>query len=662
MQQDRQSQRRHTVKTTAERMCLLLILIGCCLHCNAAAVPSRWTVVSPGSEVALTVTVNPLQYSVSFRSQEVIEPSPLGLELQDAHPFEALKLTSVRRRSADLVWTPVWGKSSPVRNRYNELTLFFREQAPNGRAIGLIVRAYPDGVAFRYVLPVQPNLTDFTLTRELTTFRFADNPEVWASSYANYRSSYEEEYTKRPLSALPAGGLVGSPLLAKVSEHTYAAILEADLTDWAGLYLQRDGNALEAALAPRLDGVGLVHARTPHLSPWRVLMLGTTAGALIESNLIANLSPPSRIKDTRWIRPGMMAWDHWWSGDVQMDLATNERFIQFASAMGFPYQLVDWQWYGPYNKADADLTAPVPALRMPELLRFAREHHVREWLWLHSGDVDRYLWQGRLDEVFGLYQRWGIAGVKIDFMNSDDQDRVNWYQRIVELAAKHQLMVDFHGAYKPTGLSVTWPNLLTREGVLGNEYNKFSTRVTPTHKLTLPFTRMLAGPMDYTPGGFLNRSPAEWKVTTPTQVMGSRAQELAMFVVYWSPLTCLADDPAHYERQPGLEFLRGLPTVWDETRVIEGEVGEHVVIARRHGQDWYLGGMSGNDAFRSSTPLGFLGAGTYQAHIFADPQDPTSSYERIDQSIRTVTSRDTLDLAMRVAGGVAIRFERLRGK
>ncbi len=210
-----------------------------------------------------------------------------------------------------------------------------------------------------------------------------------------------------------------------------------------------------------------------------------------------------------------MAWDHWWSGDVKMDNETEKRFIAFAGDMGFPYQLVDWQWYGEFNKPGADITRPAPQLNLPEFLRFASEHHVRLWLWLHSGDVNRALNAGTLDEAFTVYQKWGIAGVKIDFMDRDDQDMVNWYATVVEMAAKHQLMVDFHGAYKPTGLRRTWPNLLTREGVLGNEYNKFSGRVTPEHKLTLPFTRMLVGPMDYTPGGFLNRSPSEWNRPRP---------------------------------------------------------------------------------------------------------------------------------------------------
>ena len=250
-------------------------------------------------------------------------------------------------------------------------------------------------------------------------------------------------------------------------------------------------------------------------------------------------------------------------------------------------------------------------------------------------------------------------------MDSDDQAMVNWYIKVVQTAAAHHLMVDYHGAFKDTGLRVTYPNLLTREGVLGNEYNKFTRRVTPTHKLTLPFTRMLVGPMDYTPGGFLNRSPVEWKQTIPTEVMGSRAQELALFVVYWSPLTCVTDAPENYKDkngkpQPGLDFLRVVPTVWDETRVLDGSVGEHIVMARRSGKRWFVGGMTADNAYRYPLSLSFLGPGKYTAHLYLDPDLPpanTGGYEALTQLTRTVTAKDTITLPMRPAGGAALSFE-----
>ena len=628
------------------------------LSAASAMAQQSQTVSSPDSSVQVQIQLDPLTYSVSMRGKPVLASSALGLDLKDQPAMGGWTLLHRDQHTSDRTWAPVWGKTREIRDWYTELDLSLQERAGTHRRMDVIVRAYTDGVAFRYSLPQQRGLEHFIVTRERTSFHFASDATVWAGITEQYHHSYEHEFPKGRLSAIPAGAHVILPLLTEVDPHTYAAVTEADLTDWAGMYLTPGGpSTVSVDLSPRLDGAGLVKADSPHLSPWRVIMLGQRPGDLIESNLIENLNPPSKIADTSWIKPGMMAWDHWWSGDVKMDNETNRRFITFASEMGFPYQLIDWQWYGPYDKPDAKITQPAPQIDMPGLLQFAKEHHVREWIWLHSGDVTRAKDAGTLDSAFATYEKWGIAGVKIDFMDSNDQAMVNWYEGVLSLAAKHHLMVDYHGAFEPTGLRVTWPNLLTREGVLGNEYNKFSTRVTPLHKLTLPFTRLLLGPMDYTPGGFLNRSPSQWKQTTPTEVMGSRAQELALFVVYWSPLTCVTDDPVNYKDQPGLEFLRVVPTVWDETRVLDGAVGEHIVMARRSGQRWFIGGMTGDQLYKYQLSLSFLPKGDYVAHIFADPEDPNASYEAVTQTTRHVTSADTLDLAMRLAGGVAIEIE-----
>ncbi len=604
-----------------------------------------------------------LTYAVSFQGRLVVIDSALSLEFQNEPPLNGKNLHFVRasQRESDTFWKPILSKNSPVRDHYRELQLEFTSESKTVPRLNLLFRAYNDGIAFRYQVPEAATHGDLILTHEGTEFHFANDPTLWAATYEKFSHPYEHEYPRTKLTSLYSSQIIGLPLLVQTAPNTYFAIAEADLTDWAGMYLRTgrapSGTTLTAQLSPRLDGDGLVKFHAPHNSPWRVLIIGSKPGNLIESDIITNLNPPCAIADTSWIHPGKMAWDHWWSGDVKMDNETEKRFIQFASDMDFPYQLVDWQWYGPFNKPEADITRPAPQLNFPELLQFAKSRRVRLWLWLHSGDVNRALRVGTLDEAFTVYEHWGIAGVKIDFMDRDDQDMVNWYETVVKLAAKHHLMVDYHGAYKPTGLRRTWPNLLTREGVLGNEYNKFSGRVTPEHKLTLPFTRMLTGPMDYTPGGFLNRSPAEWKQTTPTEVMGSRAQELALLVVYESPLLCIADDPDHYRNQPGLEFIRVVPTVWDETKALDGAVGRHIVVVRRNGQDWYLGGMTADDAYSLSLSLRFLGDGNYTAHIFADPTDPQASYEQLQDTQQTVTAQSTLDLKMRPAGGVAIYFK-----
>jgi alpha-glucosidase len=291
---------------------------------------------------------------------------------------------------------------------------------------------------------------------------------------------------------------------------------------------------------------------------------------------------------------------------------------------------------------------------MEELLAFAKEKRVRLWLWLHWTSVDR---NAAYEEAFPLYEKWGIAGVKIDFMNRDDQDMVNWYEKIAKSAADHHLMVDFHGAFKPTGMIRTYPNQITREGILGNEYNRWSSRVTPEHKVTLPFTRMLAGPADFTPGGFLNRPLAQFQFNVqPTQVQGTRCAELALFVCLESPIINAADDPSHYRDQPGIDFLKVVPTVWDDTRVLDGAVGEHVVIVRRNGARWFLGALTDRNGRELPVPLKFLGAGKWKVTLWEDASDSDQNGEHLVKSDRTARPSDTLHLKLAPAGGAVAVF------
>jgi len=294
------------------------------------------------------------------------------------------------------------------------------------------------------------------------------------------------------------------------------------------------------------------------------------------------------------------------------------------------------------------------------LLAFAKQKNVRLWLWLYWSGVeknDAYL------EAFPLYEKWGIAGVKIDFMNRDDQEMAKWYEKIVKCAAQHHLMVNFHGAFKPTGMIRTYPNQITREGILGNEYNRWSSRVTPEHKTTLPFVRLVAGPGDFTPGGFLNRQPDQFKFNVrPTQVQGTRCAELALFVCLESPVINAADHPSHYRDQPGLDFLKIVPTVWDDTRALDGAVGEHVVIARRHGDRWFLGALTDQHARDLPVKLDFLGVGSWTLRLWKDAPDSDTVGEHLATEQRTVTSADELKLHLARAGGAVGCFEPVPGR
>jgi len=390
---------------------------------------------------------------------------------------------------------------------------------------------------------------------------------------------------------------------------------------------------------------------------WRVVMLGDRTGDLIASNLVGNLNPAPQ-GDFSWVKPGKAAWD-WWSGPLvgmKPDMAAYRRFIDFAAASGFPYYLIDANWaFGSGGCCDArpetDITRAADGIDMPELVRYAASKGVGLILWAHWEHV-----RTRMDEVLDTYARWGIKGVKIDFMNRDDQDVVDFYHRVAAATAKRHLLLDLHGAYVPAGLQRTYPNFITQEGVMGAEWSKMKTIVTPEHNLMLPYTRMLAGPMDYTPGGFRNGTPATFQVRAEMPfVQNTRGQELAKYVVYDSPLQMVSDDPVAYRDAEGFDFIRRVPTAWDETRFLSGEPGRDIVLARRQGKTWYVGAMSAADAATTKQVLlGFLPAGRYRATIWEDGATPNN----VKLREVNVTARDGLTLQLAAAGGAAVILER----
>jgi alpha-glucosidase len=556
------------------------------------------------------------------------------------------------------------GKTSTVRNHYNSLRVDFEDLA--GRKLTIEARVFDDGVGFRYLVPEQPSLKQVRIAHEMTEFSYVKDATTYPLILDGFQSAWEDEYQQRLVNGLHHDWLIGLPLLAEEPGIGWVAITEANIDHYAGMYLRR-GDAhynVRAELSPRLDEPGIaVETATPFSSPWRVLMIADEPGRLIESNIVLNLNPPSRIADTSWIRAGKSAWD-WWSGEAApsvsfktgMNTATMKHYIDFASESGFSYMLVDAGWaLADYKSPDdyaalADLTRTSPEIDMPELLRYAKEKNVRLWLWSHWTSVDKYM-----DQAFPLFEKWGIAGVKIDFMNRDDQQMVDFYHRVVEAAAAHHLMIDFHGAYKPDGLRRTYPNLITREGVMGKEYLKWSARTTPAHNTTLPFTRMLAGPMDYTPGAFGNSNRENFVARQFMPMgLGTRAHELALFVVLESPFEMVADYPEHYQGQKEFDFLKRVPSTWDEVRVIGGRPMENITLARRSGRDWYVGSLTNWDERTVKVPLSFLGDGEYVAEIYADAPDAAQEATHTTFSKQTVDRTTVLDVHMVSGGGNAI--------
>jgi len=641
-----------------------------CLPALAAADPLQ--LQSPDGRNTVTFDIDGQgrpTWSVSRDGAAVIAASPLGLQLRPGdRRAEGLRLAGSRRSQADTRYALVAGKASSGRDHYRQLELDLADG--HGRVLGVVLRAYDDGVALRYRVPL-PVEGELRIQEDLTGFLFARDYACHALNLGRFGGSHEGEFDPVDASRIRAHHLLGLPLVCSTGrDGTTFAIAEADLDRFGALYLagRADGRlGVEAKLSPH-PGRWDVAVSLPRdqveadglPSPWRVLMLGDSPGALVESDIIPRLNPPTPIADTSWIRPGKSAWD-WWSGGLAPDVpepgmntATIRRYIDHAAALGLEYMLIDDGWYvgsagnGSYNP-EADITRPVAGLDLDDLIRYAAQRGVGIWLWAHWRSLEP-----RIDEVFAHYARIGVKGVKIDFMERDDQAMVAFFHQMMRSSAEHRLMLNLHGAYRPTGLNRTWPQFLTLEGVLGAEYNKWSRRITPEHNLTLPFTRMLLGPMDYTPGGFRNTTPEAFEVTSRgPQVMGTRVHQLAMFVVYESPLQMVADSPDVYVDAPGADFIARVPASWDETRVLAGAIGSHIVVARRAGRDWYIGAMT--DAARTlELDLDFLPAADYTLTTWSDgtaPTDVRRSSRRIDADHRRIT----LELA--AGGGAALHLE-----
>jgi alpha-glucosidase len=638
-------------------------------------------VVSPDNQLVLTIATGPaqpeanapprerpvsgLRYSVEFHGKPIFENSPLGLKLEGQEPLgPGMRAVKMEQGSGDQTYTIPVGKTSSVRDHYNSVRADFQDD--QGRKLTIEARAYDDGVAFRYILPGQADIKNANIEHELTEFKYSKDAILYPLIVDGFQSPYEDEYQVRQVSGLHRDWLIALPLLANVSGNGWAAITEADIENYAGMYVRKGGApfAVRAELSPRLDKPSIaVQADAPVTTPWRVLMIADEPGRLVESNIILNLNPPSKIADTSWIKPGKSAWD-WWSGEAApsvsfktgMNTATMKHYIDFASASGFTYMLIDAGWAkadrnGPQDySAMANITEVTPEVDMPDLLRYAKEKNVRIWLWSHWTSVDKYM-----NDAFPLFEKWGVAGVKIDFMNRDDQEMVRWYRHVVELAAQHHLMIDYHGAFKPDGLRRTYPNLVTREGVMGKEYLKWSGRTTPVHNTTLPFTRMLAGPLDYTPGAFGN-VPRDQFIPRDKEPMApnTRAHELALYVVLESPLMMVSDYPEHYAGQHDFEFIKQVPVTWDEIRVLSGRPTENITVARRGNKDWYVGSITNWNPRTVQVPLNFLGEGKYTAEIYADAPDADKEATHTTFTKQPVDRTTVLDVKMAPGGGNAI--------
>lgn len=604
-------------------------------------------------------------YSVSYKGKTIVDYSSLSLEFDNGKFETNLKLNKPFYRDTAEDYELVVGKTSHVHTRYRELKIPLEEINAPHRKIDIAVRVFDDGVAFRYEFPKQQNWTKYTLLDEVTTFKLAGNPIVHALFLPNYTSSHEGFYTTTSFSKAVPDSLMDMPALFELPGNIYVGITEAELIDYAGMYLTKHNGVLVSKLSPLPNQTAIkVKEVLPHRSPWRVMLISDRIGALIESNIITTLNEPCKINDVSWLKPGKTTFP-WWNGNVVPDtlnapgnnFVTAQYYIDFCARNGLEYHsVVEYglhQWYvddgmnfqpGPH----ADVTTPVPGLDMKQICEYAKQVGVGVRVWVHWAAL-----YPKLDTAFALFEQWGLKGMMVDFMDRDDQEMVNIQTEILQKAAEHHLHIQFHGAYKPTGLSRTYPNEFTREGTLNYETDKWDSQgLSPSHDINIPFTRMLAGSTDYHLGGFraVLQSKYRTQYTRPL-VLGTRCHMLGMYVVLENYLQMVCDYPEAYEGEPGFEFIKQIPTTWDETKVPDAKVGEYITIARRKNQDWYVGTITNDTARSLVTSLNFLGDGKYMATIYTDAPDANTNPNHLTKQERVVTSKDFINVQLAAGGG-----------
>lgn len=623
---------------------------------------------SPDGHIRYVFRVNNdgIAYDISYKNRLIISNAGINLSFVETDIFKNnISVSKPIYREAVETYELALGKVKMVNDKYKEVLIPLREKRAPGRRMNLVVRAFNDGVAFRYEFPQQENWKNYSLTEENTTFRFMGDPKVLALLLPHFTTSHEGEYSSLRLSEVTEDTLIDMPALFELPNKTYVSITEAALLDYAGMYLSKHNGVLTSRLSGLAGSEIKVKAKLPHKSPWRVLMISDRIGTFIESNILTNLNEPSKIKDVSWIKPGKTTFP-WWNGSIIPDTTfapgnnfeNNKYYIDFCARNNIEYHSVvescGHEWYtndgaGYQPGENVDVTRPVPGLNMQEICDYAKAKGVGIRVWVH--------WKAlypKIDTAFAIFEKWGISGMMVDFMDRDDQEMINIKEEILVKAAKHKLHIQFHGVEKPTGLSRTYPNEMTREGTLNYEVNKWDKRITPDHDLNIVFTRMLAGPTDYHMGGFRAVPDSLFKVQyTRPLMMGTRCHMLGMYVVLESYLGMACDYPAAYEGQPGFEFVKTVPTVWDETKVLSASVGEHIAIARRKDNYWYVGAINNHQERKLSLSLDFIDDGEYVAEIYTDAKDVSTNPDHLNKDIRIVTKKDKIEMLLAGGGGAA---------
>ena len=646
------------MKVPAVLVCLLVCA------CNAVA-QSSYDLRSPDGRIEIRIrTANELRYDVLLKGAAVLENCTLSLDVEHKKLGVSPRVASaIPRTYNQTIKPPVRQKFAEIRDAYNELRLSME----GGYAV--VFRAYNEGAAYRFETSLPQRQAK--IYSEGASFNFPRNFTVFYPQEDSFFSHNERKYLPQRLSEIAPAFIATLPAVVDVGGGAKLAIAESDVEDYPGLWLRgTDSSGLTATFPPYPLKEKLEHDRDLRVVeaadyiavtsgtrtfPWRVMGIVERDADLITNQLVWLLEAPSQVQDTSWIKPGKVAWDWWNANNVYgvdfkagINTQTYKYYIDFAAKYGLQYIILDEGWYKLGNVLEV-----VPEINMEELTAYAKQKNVGIILWVIWKTLDDQL-VAALDQ----YAKWGVKGIKVDFMQRDDQLVINFFHNVCREAAKRKMLVDFHGAQKQATMTRTWPNLISAEGVRGMEWSKWSADAEPKHNVTLPFTRMFLGPMDYTPGAMRNATKSTFAaIHSQPMALGTRCHQLAMYVVFESPLQMLSDSPSNYLREPeAMEFLAPVPTEWDETRALDGKIAEYVVVARRNGRDWYVGAMTDWTSRNLEVDLSFLPEGSFTMEAYQDGVNADRNASDYKKTTSQVTKASKIKIQLAPGGGWAARI------
>jgi len=647
----------------------LLLFLFLLVNLAAYPAPKVYKVSSPDSKITLTINTGPeILWSASYEGKEIITSMKAGLLLGSGKTPGYNE--TVRRAiygKTDLVLEPVVPhKRSRIEDKCNTLLITFRS------GLSINFRVYDDGFAYRFETSFRD---DVIIKNEISELQFPDGTASLYPLEESFMSHNERKYIYSYVDTLKEKHLASLPVLFKTS-NINVLVTEADIQDYPGMWLR-------GTTSGGLKGVWPAYPETESLKgdrnlfvtktrdyiaqtkgtrsyPWRAFVVAGNDGQLIESDLVYKLGAPNALENTSWIKPGKVAWDWWNANNIYgvdfragINTDTYKYYIDFASENGIEYIIIDDGWY-PLGET---VLRSIPEIDVPELCKYAGSKNVGVILWV----VWNLFWD-EIDDAVALYEKWGVKGVKVDFMQRDDQKVVNFYHEASRKTFEHHLLIDFHGSYKPDGIIRTWPNALTREGVMGLENSKWSKNITPDHELIIPFIRMVAGPMDFTPGAMINMGEADFNpVFNRPSAQGTRVHQMALYVVYESPLQMLADSPSNYmKEQECTDFIVRIPVVWDDLKVLNAKISDYLLLARRSGSDWFVGALTDWTARDMELDLSFLPAGEYEMEIFQDGINADRHAQDFKHLRKNVKQGEKLKISLAPGGGWIAKISPLR--